>query len=315
MKPLSKTKKILSWIVVIVIFYFIFRSIYSNIGQLEDFHWRFNYLYLIASFVGLALTMIFLVYIWYRIFSIFNIQLTFTQAFRFYFISNLGKYVPGKVWQLVGMAYLCKRENISSTTALTSAIVAQSLSVFSGLLISILLLKSLIFQFVGQELFWTVVGLMFSGLAVFSIKPIWYERVLEYIAKLAGKDIQFKIDMKPKYLLLFISLYTISWFTMGTSFFLLINSVYPLEWRYLIEIIGTYTSAVNLGFLFLLTPGGIGVREGIIALLFKSIGQTPTAISALIAIMSRIWILVVELALFFVAIILSRKKAKVSIKK
>ena len=47
------------------------------------------------------------------------------DALRIYFLANLGRYLPGKVWQVAGYAALARQAGISSLVALAAAALAQ----------------------------------------------------------------------------------------------------------------------------------------------------------------------------------------------
>ncbi|MDX1568395.1 MAG: lysylphosphatidylglycerol synthase domain-containing protein, partial [Longimicrobiales bacterium] len=49
-------------------------------------------------------------------------SLSFSRSASIYFASNLGRYIPGKVWQLAGLAYLAKREGVPAATATAAAV-------------------------------------------------------------------------------------------------------------------------------------------------------------------------------------------------
>ena len=63
-----------------------------------------------------------------------------------------------------------------------------------------------------------------------------------------------------------------------------------------------------IGFLSFLTPGGLGVREGLLSLLLSSYMPAPQA--TLIALICRVWMLSAEIVLAGVAFVLNRHLKK-----
>ena len=61
-----------------------------------------------------------------------------------------------------------------------------------------------------------------------------------------------------------------------------------------------------IGFLSLLTPSGLGVREGILALLLAQVFAAP--LPTVIAIVARLWMVLAELLGAGVALVLWRKR-------
>lgn len=90
-----------------------------------------------------------------------------------------------------------------------------------------------------------------------------------------------------------ISGYLLLWGLLGIAFFLFIKSLYPVEVSQLIVVIGIYAVAWSIGFLSLVTPSGLGVREGILSLLLTTV--LPPATATLVALLSRLWTLSAEL--------------------
>lgn len=83
------------------------------------------------------------------------------------------------------------------------------------------------------------------------------------------------------------------WVFLGTAFFLFIKSFYPVVPSQLLVATGTYAVAWSIGFLSVITPSGLGVREGILSLLLTSV--LPPATATLVALLSRLWTLSAEL--------------------
>lgn len=64
-----------------------------------------------------------------------------------------------------------------------------------------------------------------------------------------------------------------------------------------------------VGFLSFLTPGGIGIREGLLGLLLANYMPAPQA--TLVALLCRVWMLSAEMVLAGVAFALNRKQGEV----
>ena len=93
--------------------------------------------------------------------------------------------------------------------------------------------------------------------------------------------------------------YLLLWVLLGTAFFLFIKSFYPVVPSQLLLVTGTYAVAWSIGFLSVITPSGLGVREGVLSLLLTSV--LPPATATFVALLSRVWTLGVELILGGVA--------------
>jgi glycosyltransferase 2 family protein len=90
------------------------------------------------------------------------------------------------------------------------------------------------------------------------------------------------------------------WFTasaliQGAAFFALVRSLYPVEFRLLPGIIGAYNGAWAAGFLSVIAPGGLGVREGALTMMLGPYITVPVAIIS--AAVARVWITLFEVAM------------------
>jgi uncharacterized membrane protein len=88
--------------------------------------------------------------------------------------------------------------------------------------------------------------------------------------------------------------YAVAWIAVGVSFAALVQALTPLHWSQVPGLVAVFSAAYVIGFLTLLTPGGLGVREGVLTLLLATI--LPSGVSAVVAILARLWMVVVEVA-------------------
>ncbi|MBU2637878.1 MAG: hypothetical protein KJ955_02805 [Nanoarchaeota archaeon] len=79
--------------------------------------------------------------------------------------------------------------------------------------------------------------------------------------------------------------YAFYWLFSGTSLFMLIRAVYPLSWAYLPYLILAFAVAWAIGFLSIIFPAGLGIREGI--LLYMLSAYIPVLFAAMVAIAFR----------------------------
>ena len=69
---------------------------------------------------------------------------------------------------------------------------------------------------------------------------------------------------------------------------------------------GIYAAAWTVGFLSVITPGGLGIREGMLSLLLSA--YLPSSTATLVALLSRTWSLAADLVLAAGAIALRLKE-------
>jgi uncharacterized membrane protein YbhN (UPF0104 family) len=87
----------------------------------------------------------------------------------------------------------------------------------------------------------------------------------------------------------------------GTGFYMLASSLYPLPVSELLFVGGVYGLSAIIGIISIFAPSGIGVREGIMVLGLSLI--MPSEYAVIIGVVSRLWATVAELILVLGAFI------------
>ncbi len=300
-KSYKIAKKIISIAIILIIFYFLGKEIYDSWSLLPTFKWRFNFPFLFASILVLLISYFFSPYCWNLIMRNLKEKLSYKKSMKIWGLSQLGKYIPGKVWTFLGMIYLCKTEKISAKKGAAAAVLMTLFDIVSAVLLSIYILCYIAILYVKIPLVLIPLLMAFLLFLVFiSIHPKVWNFFLNLVLKiLKRKTIKFKIAYPIKILFVYI----IKWVIIGSSFYLFLISVYtlPLNFKNWLTVLSIWVISWEIGFLSLLTPIGLGVREGMITLLLQILVNVPPPVGAIIAISSRLWSLFVEL--FFIGVV------------
>jgi uncharacterized membrane protein YbhN (UPF0104 family) len=300
-----KTKKILiksaQVILILLIFYFLLKGLVSNWNQVKEFNWQFDWALLILSFVLQILTLFWLVKIWERMLRHTGSSVSYLKLFKVWFFTNLGKYLPGKVWQFLGMIYMLEKEGVPKKSSFSTGVLAQAFSVISGLFISVLFLGATLYS----QFFSANPGLM-AGFVVVSLAilvVLCYPKILEKIVNLGLRILKkekITLDISVKDVIIYLLFYSLSWLLFGLAFLIFVKAMTQADFNMYPTLTGAFAFSLNIGFLALFTPGGIGVREGILVFLLSSLFPLP--VSTLISLLSRLWITAGELLCFLIAV-------------
>lgn len=123
-----------------LIFALLLRNLYLNWSELSTYQWSLNYLALAGSLFLLLAGAFLYAYLWRRILLQFGGSLEFRKAFRIVFLSQLGRYLPGKVWNLAGVIYLGSKEGIPKVISGASLGLQLLWQILSGLIVFLLTL-------------------------------------------------------------------------------------------------------------------------------------------------------------------------------
>ena len=292
--------KVVKWGLCLSIFSFLAWRIYIDWEKLGDeVIIKVNYYYLVSAFIILMFLSFFQTYIWKVMIESLSCRISYLKAFRIFTLSNLGRYVPGKIWQFFGAAYLSEKENICGIKAGLVTATNFMISVLSGGVFSLFLLYQN--PFVRERLDLKVA--IFSLILLLSLlHPYSMDKITKLIKKITGRQLEiasFSFLSMVRFFLLFLLL----WVIYGVAFILFVQSFYNINFIEDFSIAGVYPLSFILGYMVLFAPAGLGVREGILTYLLTY--YMPLPIAGIIAIMSRLWLTSVEL--FSVAIALRVK--------
>jgi len=287
---------LLKVVLTLVILYFLVRQVEKNWAEIKDYDWQFNPVYLVLSVVCGLLAFLFFALSWRGIIGGFGYKVETPAAFKIMYLSNLGRYIPGKVWQVFGILYLTQKKGIPPEPAGTSFVVFQLFTIPASLLLFVLasqwdsriLIDQVRLLGPYSALILTIGMLSFCAVLVFWPSP--FLKAANFILKkLSRPPLKFRLDKKVA-LVVFLG-YFFSWVLYGLAFWLFITAVaedYPVG---IIAAMGIFSFAYQVGYLMLFAPGGFGPREVVMgALLAPFLGP----VAAAVAVLARLWSIVIE---------------------
>jgi len=228
---------------------------------------------------------------WRRLLADLGHPLPVLPAGRIFFISQLGKYLPGKVWTFVVQAQLGRELKVPRATSFAAGILSLALSVALGLGMAAILLpfgaSGAIRQFWWL---WLAVPVLLAGL---------HPRVVAW-----GVDLALRILRRPplasrptgRGFLAAAGWQTLSWICMGLHCYLLVRASGG-GWSVLPLAVGGFALAYCAGVLILVSPGGVGVRELALGAALATAISPQEALA--VVLVSRLALTVVDLVLAF----------------
>jgi len=219
-------------------------------------------------------------------------------------VANLGRYVPGKVWQIAGLAYLAKREGVQASVATGAAILGQGLAILAATLVGMGTLF-------GADEFWReigwvglVAGVGVSGSVVAVVViPQVFRRVLGFWFRLTRTDPPDNGLVSGNAGFRWLALYVVNWGIYAAAFWLLYLSFG--EWRTFLQVGPAFAAAYVAGYIAVFAPAGAGIREGVLVVLLQPIMAREAAV--VLAVIARLWTTAVELIPALVLAVASRR--------
>jgi uncharacterized membrane protein YbhN (UPF0104 family) len=245
---------------------------------------------LASAIVGVSYVV--LIQTWRLTVSAWGETLGFATAARIWFVSNLGRYLPGKVWQIGAMGVMAQEAGVSSVAAIGSALVVSLVHLIIGFAVVGL---------TGRDLFLSIVppGTPLTPVLTLAVVLVLLApRLLPMAAMGASKVLRrpFSLPQLPaRAIWVAVAGSAIAWVLFGLAFHLLGIGLLRHPTGDASDAIAVFTLSYLAGFLALIAPGGIGVREGVMALLLTRAGIATAAEATWLVVASRLWLTVLEI--------------------
>jgi glycosyltransferase 2 family protein len=295
----SKIKKLFQLTLILLSFVFIVVVCNKNIEALKNKTWSIDW-----GIMSLSIMLNMLVgagqfNVWHVITKTLKCAIPMKIAMRCWYVSQLGKYIPGKVFMLFYRFAGYSKENK----------IKLSISFYLETLFALLAAGcwSLCFVFILTDK-----SELLSPYYLILIIPVLmifcHHKVINFIVQKLLKVL--KKETEPinvnwfQYCKIF-SLNLLNWFILGIAFFVFTNAFIDCGIDKLFLLTGILATSVILGMISIFSPAGIGVRESLLILLLSYIFEIEIAI--VIALTSRLWFTFGELLSSILVVLLIKK--------
>jgi hypothetical protein len=286
-------------LLIVAVRYGIVRALAPELGKVSarDFsEWKPDALLLVVALVMLVGVFIAHCLLWRQITTrLGGTRPGVKSSFRMYFVAGLGRYIPGKLWQIAGLAVLAQKAGVSAMAATAALIAAQFAFLTSGLLYLSLLLPGwggyapiaagIATLFIGGGAFFVFTstrtghearawlthrfGQRFGSTLMLIDRVVWRDAVVWWLA------------------------YALSWALLGASFIVLVRAFVPLEPDQYFHVAGTVAAAYLFGYVAFFSLAGIGIREAVMLGLLSQV--MPASAALIVSVASRVWFTAGEL--------------------
>ena len=213
---------------------------------------------------------------------------TFSQMVYAHSMTQLAKYLPGSVWQFVGLFGLYRTNGLSNVQAGKSILVENtwllSSAIYFGVGVVTISHDELIFSFLRIPYrLWIQVALVLFILAAWIFTIFIIDRVV------------FRTNRRSLQGLLSIMLtQMLAWSFIGAAFWVPLLAINQ-DIHFGIIAIGSFALSWVVGFVTIFAPGGLGVREAMLTILLS--GLIPAEASLIYAAVNRFAWIFIEICL------------------
>jgi len=210
-------------------------------------------------------------------------------------LSIFGKYIPGKVWIIMGRAvYISEKRHYSLGKLSAISLNDQLITLWAGLVLGVI---GLFFLNGLQRWGWvTLILLLCLGIFIFTN---FFHGLGERIVKtFLGKQIRIP-SLSIKSTLMIMPWFIMSWVFWSVGFYFLILSLGLSGFSWSIGL--GFPLACTLGIMAVIAPGGLGAREGVLVG-YLTLSNIPITEATTIALASRLWFLMGEIFIFVIGL-------------
>lgn len=189
-----------------------------------------------------------------------GIPMHYLRALRLYNLSQLGKYVPGSIWQFVGRAAAYRADGAGYAAIRDALLLESGWIVAAAGLLGVVLMGAPGLELAARQadsvVGWWLIGLAIAGVMAVAGLAIWKREVLAYYLRVGRPDMRVLLVQAGIWLLLGMAFWTLA---RGSEV-----PVPPLH------AIGLFALGYSLGFMVPFAPAGLGIREAVL-----SVGLLP----------------------------------------
>jgi uncharacterized membrane protein YbhN (UPF0104 family) len=259
--------------------------------------------WLLLSFASLALVTAFQVESWRLLLAGWGQRLGFWPGVRIWFLANLGRYVPGKVWSVAGLVVLTEREGVARWAAAASAVAVQAVGVGTA---AALVAAATPHAYSPVR----VGGAALLGLGTIAL--LAWKGALARLGRRVGAGGEWRA-LPPGAVLAGSALTLLSWCVYGFAFWALGRGLGLPPSLPLGDAAGIFALGYIVGLLALFAPGGIGIREAtFLALLTPYLGGGG---ALALSVASRLELTLTEAAAGLAALALGGRKGRASLER
>jgi glycosyltransferase 2 family protein len=286
----DRRRAIIGMVVLVVVISAAGFAIYRERHSFADTLERVGVWWMLASFV-LALGGVGATYpLWRSVLGGLGVKLPWGSGARLFFVSQLGKYLPGSVWPVLMQMEAGRSQGAGRRTMLGANLITIVLSCSVGLVVACLLLP-LYDAAALTHYWWALLALpLLIGMLHPRALPFLLDRVFVLLRRPPlGERLEPGAEFQAA------GWSVVSWLGQGGQVFLLCAALGHHGLSTLVLCIGGMALAVSLGVLFIPAPAGAGVRDIVLKLV---LGVTLTSGQALaVVIASRVVLIASDVVL------------------
>lgn len=245
----------------------------------------------IAAASGLALSALLANFmVWREVLRGLRVTFAVGEGARVFFVSQIGKYLPGAVWPIVAQLEFARRKRVGRTRMLAANLYSLAIGLTIGLVVAIATL--VVSNGAVLQRFWW--ALLLVPILCALIHPRTLPWSVDWVLRRAGRA-PLRLELAWATIIRAAIWSLISWLLFGLHLYSLIAGLGVAGSSAAGLAMGAFALGTVLGILFVPAPAGAGVRDVIMIITLGAIVSAPLALAA--GLLSRAILTVADVAL------------------
>jgi hypothetical protein len=217
---------------------------------------------------------------------------------RVFFLSQLGKYVPGSVWALVAQTELARERGVPRSRSAAAVLTSIALSIAVGMLIALGTLPLV----AGSDgrLWWLAV---LAPVALLMLSPSLVTWFINRVLRLIRRE-PLEHPLSRRGVATAVGWLVVMWVGLGTPVLLLgldLGADFGELWP---AALGGFAAAWVAGFLVFVAPAGVGPREYVLVVVLADVLPGGAAAALSVSVVTRLVMTAADLVLAGLAVVI-----------
>ena len=290
----SLFKWLFGWPLSLIALYFIARLFLTQAGKIDFTLLNINLWLLLSGILSLLIYFFLRVTLWQSIIKQLGAKQSYKFTAYYWALAELKRYIPGNVWSIAGRLTHFSNQNQNKKIILKAYIHEAQLVVIGSATISLLstifIFKSLFDLHISQPVCVIIGTILFACCFSLLFSNKWIKST-----KYSGLIVQGSFTYRLK----LYSFASGAFFFFGLGQFLVISSILKININEIYVLSGLLCFSYLVGYLSIITPSGLGVREAVITYSFSKFMSAGSA--ALAALVSRVILILSEIIFLGIA--------------
>jgi glycosyltransferase 2 family protein len=273
-------------------------AVVTEWGQLRRALASLGFLPVAGSLVAVLAALTAAMQVWRVLLAALGSPLPARPAARIMFIGQLGKYIPGSIWPVLAQMELGNDFQVPRHRSASASVLTMLLTTLTGLLTALVALP---FVAGSTQYVW---ALLAAPLLLVLLIPRVLNAALNKVLKVARRP-ALEVELTGRAVAGALGWSFVSWAFYGLQIWLLVVALHAPPGKSALLALGGFAFAWTVGFLVVIAPAGLGVRDVLLALTLGLVIAHGAALA--IALVSRVLLTIGDLVTAGVAAAFTRR--------